>query len=63
MEVRSLFRGLERRVARVNRWLAPAAISANAASGDPARPVVDPAHVVAVLGEIEQGAERREQQR
>jgi hypothetical protein len=60
MGVRSLFRGLERRVARFNRWLAPAAISANAASGDPGQPVADPAHVVAALGELEQGTERRE---
>jgi hypothetical protein len=60
MGVRSLFRRLERRIGRFNRWLAPAAISANAASGDPAQPVADPAHVVAALGALEQGGDRRE---
>jgi hypothetical protein len=58
--MRGFFRGIERVMAKLNRWLAPAAmVDATLQSGTPQQ--ADATHVTAILSELEltAGAQRR----
>ncbi|MBA3412361.1 MAG: hypothetical protein H0T09_01595 [Actinobacteria bacterium] len=58
MNAGAFLRRLERRVARFNKWLAPAAVASNVPNSELSKGV-DPLDVTVVLGEIEQGAASR----
>jgi hypothetical protein len=55
VNVTALLRGWERRIARLNKWLTPIAVSSNVRNIDQPG-TVDPLHVTMVMGEIEQGS-------